>query len=79
MKLRRQTPAKAAIAALTAGLLAALFAVVRSEPRIAAEPAPVTPDPGVDYQRFFAPAAPAPDSSATPAVVPRPHTRTRAS
>ena len=54
MKLRKQAPAKAVIAATTAGLLFAFYSVVKAEPRIAAEPEPAAP---VNYDRFFAPAA----------------------
>ncbi len=65
MKLRRQAPAKAFIVVATAALLGLLLQVVRAEPRIAAEPAVVTPDPSVNYQGFFAPGAtPSPAYSA---------------
>ena len=60
MKLRKQAPAKALIVAMTAGLLAAFYALVRDDPRI--EAGPDTTPPAVDYQRFFAPAA-APSSA----------------
>lgn len=80
MKLRKQTPAKAVVVALTAGFMAALFALVRSEPRIKAASSESTDRPAaVDYQRFFAPASP-PGATNPPAVPPvLPHTRTRAS
>ena len=79
MKLRKQTQLKAALVAVIGGLLAGLFALVRSESHVkaAVEPAPSTP---VDYGRFFAPNQPTPGSGTQPAAVPRqPHTRTRAS
>ena len=74
MKLRKQTGAKAFLLAATLGLLAAIFGVVRSEPRIVAETsAPPSPAPGVNYDRFFG----AQTGGSQPA--PTPHTRTRAS
>ena len=76
MKLRKQTPAKALIAAACAGLLALFYGVVRAEPRAAPE-GPATTSPAVDYRDFFAPAPGGPPS--TPAAPPRPITRTRAS
>ena len=75
MKLRKQTPAKAAIVAVTAGLLALFLSLVRSDPKLAAEE-PAGPAP--DFDRFFVPQAPA-QSPAEPVATPRPHTRTRAS
>ena len=76
MKLRKQTPAKAVIVVAAAGLAAALFALIRSEPRLAAEPEPARPPP--DFERMFVP------QSGTPAAVEplptrAPHTRTHAS
>ncbi len=76
MKLRKQAPAKALIAAATAGLLFAFYGIIRGEPRIKAEePQPATTP--VDYSRFFAPAAPAPGAAEQPVTIP--HIRTRAS
>ncbi len=73
MKLRRQAPAKAFIAAAAAGLLFGLFGLIKSEPRLKAQ---TTGSEGqsVDYGRFFAPSA---ASDARPP--PSPHTRTSAS
>jgi hypothetical protein len=73
MKLRKQAPAKALILALSAGLLFAFYSLVKAEPRIQAE-AP-SPQPPVDYDRFFAPNA---SPSTAPQVMPT-HARTRAS
>jgi hypothetical protein len=77
VKLRKQTPAKAFIVAVTAGLLFAFFSLVRAEPRLKAEAGPASPPP--DFERFFAPATPSSSETPPPAVTPRPHTRTRAS
>ena len=73
MKLRKQAPAKAIVLAVTLGLLAGFFGLIRSEPRIKAESVAPAGQPSVDYDRFFAPAA---------GSAPRPtstHTRTHAS
>ena len=80
MKLHKQAPAKAFIVAAVAGLLLGLFGLIRSEPRLEAEPAGPQATP-IDYERFFAPNPPASgaDAAATPAPTPRPHTRTRGS
>jgi len=77
LKLRKQTPAKALVAGLTAGLMVALFFIIRSEPRAKAAPNP-TPERPVDYQRFFAPNA-TPSANPPAAAPARPHTRTQAS
>jgi hypothetical protein len=77
VKLRKQTPAKAFIFAVTAGLMAVFFGLVRSDPRLEADTAPPL-QPAIDYDRFFAPNAP-PDAALEPVPTPRPHTRTRAS
>jgi hypothetical protein len=74
MKLRKQAPAKAIVLAATLGLLAAFFGLIRSEPRIKAESVPPPGQPGVDYDRFFAPAAGSAPRSTSPT-----HTRTHAS
>ncbi|HLF79053.1 MAG TPA: hypothetical protein VJB57_16350 [Dehalococcoidia bacterium] len=74
MKLRKQTPLKAALVAVTAALLAGFYSIVRSEPQVKAAPAP--PPPPVDYGRFFAPNQPV---SPQPATQSLPHTRTRGS
>ncbi|MPZ50344.1 MAG: hypothetical protein GEU75_13770 [Dehalococcoidia bacterium] len=74
MKLRKQTPAKALILAATIGLLAALFGLIRSAPRIEAESTPSSEGSAVNYDRFFAPSA---GSAPSPATAP--HTRTQAS
>ncbi len=74
MKLRKQAPAKAAIAIATAGLILAFYAVVRAEPRIKA--ATVTPTAPVNYDRFFAPNTSVPIATPEPVT---PHGRTRAS
>ncbi len=76
MKLHRQAPAKAAIAALTAGLLFGFFALVRSQPRTKAQAATSTPPAGVDYQRFFAPGS---TGQSLPQELKATHSRTRAS
>jgi hypothetical protein len=75
VKLRKQTPAKAAIIAATAGLIAVFLALIRADPRIEAEP-PQGPAP--DFDRFFVPQSPA-QAAPEPIATPRPHTRTRAS
>ncbi|HXH22326.1 MAG TPA: hypothetical protein VNN10_09865 [Dehalococcoidia bacterium] len=72
MKLRKQAPAKALILALTAGLLGAFYAVIRSDPRIEATGQEA---PGVDYERFFAPTAPSPPIADPPPITPRGRTR----
>jgi hypothetical protein len=77
VKLHKQAPAKAFIFAATAGLMAVFFGLVRSDPRLEADPAPPS-QPAIDYDRFFAPDA-TPDAAAEPVPTPRPHTRTRAS
>jgi hypothetical protein len=77
VKLRKQTPAKAVILAVSAGFMAFFFGLVRSDPRLEADTVPPT-QPAIDYDRFFAPNAP-PDAAAEPVPTPRPHTRTRAS
>jgi hypothetical protein len=77
VKLRKQAPAKAVILAVTAGLMAFFFGLVRSDPRFEADTAPPS-QPAVDYDRFFAPNVP-PDAAPEPLPTSRPHTRTRAS
>jgi hypothetical protein len=77
VKLHKQTPAKALILAVSAGLMAIFFALVRSDPRLEADAPPPSP-PAVDYDSFFAPNAP-PDAPFEPLATPQPHTRTRAS
>jgi hypothetical protein len=77
VKLRKQASAKASILAVTAGLMAVFFGLVRSDPRLDADTAPPS-QPAVDYDRFFAPNAPS-DAATEPVPAPRPHTRTRAS
>jgi hypothetical protein len=77
VKLRKQAPAKAFIIAVTAGLMAVFFGLVRSDPRLEADTAPPS-QPAIDYDRFFAPNAPS-DAAAEPVPTPRTHTRTRAS
>lgn len=72
MKLRKQTPAKAAIVAAAAGLLLALYGVIRAEPRLSAEQAP---QDAPNYDRFFAPNV----TSPAPSEPPQPVRRTRAS
>ena len=76
MKLRKQAPAKAFIFAAATGLLFAFLGLIRSDPRIEAEPEPAGPAP--DFQRFFVPQG---ETQPSPQAVPtlRPHTRTRAS
>ncbi len=77
MKLRKQAPAKAFLVALSAGLLALFYAVVRADPGIEAGSEPSSSP--VDYQRFFAPQAqPASSAPAAPAPI-EPRGRTRAS
>jgi hypothetical protein len=78
MKLRKQAPLKAALFAVTAALIAGLFAVFRAGPPLDAAPAGAGHLP--DYNRFFAPAnqPPAAGGEATQPAL-RPHTRTRAS
>ena len=71
MKLRKQTPAKAAIVAMTAALVAAFYMLVRSEPRIRADE---TSRPPVDYDRFFVPAG-RPAGTGSPAAPLLPRTR----
>jgi hypothetical protein len=71
VKLRRQAPAKAAIVAMSAALVAAFYLLVRSEPRIRADE---TSGPPVDYERFFAPAA-RPAGTGAPAAPLLPRTR----
>jgi hypothetical protein len=73
MKLRKQAPAKAFVLALCAALLAGFYALVRAEPRLAAEEPRTAP---VDYDRFFAPSA-APSTSQPVREIP--DARTRAS
>ena len=56
MKLKKQAPAKLAIAALTGGLFAMFLGLIRANPRISAQDtATPTPQPTPDYQRFFSP------------------------
>lgn len=78
MKLHKQTGLKAAIAAAIAALMVALFGVIKSEPRINAEPEPAPVTPAPNYDQFFAP-----NPNATPVATPvervAPHTRSRAS
>jgi hypothetical protein len=71
VKLRKQAPAKAAIVAVTAALLAAFYSLVRSEPRIAADK---ESRPPIDYERFFAPAS-RPAEPAAPSAPLLPRTR----
>jgi hypothetical protein len=75
VKLRKQTPAKAAIIAATAGLIAIFLALIRADPRIVAE---AQPGPAPDFDRFFVPQSPS-QATPEPVATPRPHTRTRAS
>ncbi|HEY7270117.1 MAG TPA: hypothetical protein VH951_09845 [Dehalococcoidia bacterium] len=77
MRLRKQAPAKAAIVALSAALLAVFYGIIHADPRIKAEEASTGPTPTVDYDRFFAPGAPPAQSSQPEPVIPR--IRTRAS
>jgi hypothetical protein len=77
MKLRKQAPAKALLVALSAGLLALFYAIVRANSGLEAESGP--DGPAVDYQRFFAPQAqPASSAPVAPAPI-EPRGRTRAS
>jgi hypothetical protein len=75
MKLRKQTPLKAAVVAVIAALLGGFYALVHSQPHVKAEQAPQPPP--VDYGRFFAPNQPS--GGQPPVSQPAPHTRTRAS
>jgi hypothetical protein len=75
VKLRKQAPLKAALIAVTAGLLAGFYSLVRGETHVKASAPEPQPAP-VDYGRFFTPNQPA---STQPAPQPPPHTRTRAS
>jgi hypothetical protein len=74
VKLRKQAPAKALIVAAITGLLFGFLGLIKSDPRIAAQPQPSGPAP--DFERFFVPQGQA--QQPPPAVV-TPHTRTRAS
>jgi hypothetical protein len=72
VKLRKQAPAKALIAALSAALLGAFYALIQSDPGIEATAEETAP---VDYDRFFAPSAqPSTNTDAAP-IVPRGRTR----
>jgi hypothetical protein len=75
MKLRKQAPAKAALLALTAALLAGFFALFHANPGIDAATEANSAAP--DYDRFFAPNQAPGNQPQAPAI--RPHTRTRAS
>jgi hypothetical protein len=75
MKLRKQSAAKAVVAAASAGMFLLFWLLVRADPQTSAE----TPAPSINYDRFFAPAAGAVPQSPPPVQEPRPHTRTRAS